>query len=447
MIKVYKIKQGLDIKLKGKAESIIKQEQVVVNEYALKPTDFPGLTPRVVVREGDSVKAGTPLFYDKYQEKVKFVSPVSGIVKEVRRGERRKVLEVIITPDEKAFTYETFEADEKASPEEIKEVMLKAGIFPSIKQRPYDVIANPEETPRAIFVSTFDTAPLGLDYDFIIRRELDSFKAGLRVLSKLAPLYVNLRDVSDKDMTEGIEATVSVFKGKHPASNVGVQINKIAPINKGETIWTIAPQDVIILGRLFLEKKYDARIVVALSGSEVIHPIYYSLYKGVNVQGVLKGNLKDEQVVRVISGNTLVGTKIEENGFLGFYDNQLTVIPEGAEYEFLGWIRPGFGKMSVSRSFFSWLVPNRKYNLSANTRGEERAFVMSGEYERVFPMDIMPVQLLKAILAKDIDKMEQLGIYDVAPEDFSLCEFVCTSKIESQRIVREGLDYLRNELR
>lgn len=447
MIKVYKIKQGLDIKLKGKAESIIKQEQVVVNEYALKPTDFPGLTPRVVVREGDSVKAGTPLFYDKYQEKVKFVSPVSGIVKEVRRGERRKVLEVIITPDEKAFTYETFEADEKASPEEIKEVMLKAGIFPSIKQRPYDVIANPEETPRAIFVSTFDTAPLGLDYDFIIRRELDSFKAGLRVLSKLAPLYVNLRDVSDKDMTEGIEATVSVFKGKHPASNVGVQINKIAPINKGETIWTIAPQDVIILGRLFLEKKYDARIVVALSGSEVIHPIYYSLHKGVSVQGVLKGNLKDEQVVRVISGNTLVGTKIEENGFLGFYDNQLTVIPEGAEYEFLGWIRPGFGKMSVSRSFFSWLVPNRKYNLSANTRGEERAFVMSGEYERVFPMDIMPVQLLKAILAKDIDKMEQLGIYDVAPEDFSLCEFVCTSKIESQRIVREGLDYLRNELR
>lgn len=446
MIKVYKIKQGLDIKLKGRAESIIKKEQVGVEEYALKPTDFPGLTPRIVVREGDKVKAGTPLFYDKYQEKVQFVSPVSGTVKEIRRGERRKVLEVVVTPDEKAFTYETFEADEKASPEEIKAVMLKAGIFPSIRQRPYDVVANPDETPRAIFVSTFDTAPLALDYDFIIKRELEAFKKGLQILSKLAPLYVNLRDVADKDIVDGVEATVSVFKGKHPASNVGVQINKLTPINKGEAIWTIAPQDVIILGRLFIEKKYDARIVVALSGSEVIHPIYYSLHKGVNIQGVLKGNLKDDQEVRVISGNTLVGTKIEENGFLGFYDNQLTVIPEGAEYEFLGWMKPGFGKMSVSKSFFSWLTPNKKYSLSANTRGEERAFVMSGEYERVFPMDIMPVQLLKAILAKDIDKMEQLGIYDVAPEDFALCEFVCTSKIESQRIVREGLNYLKNEL-
>ncbi len=447
MAKVYKIKQGLDIKLKGKAESIVKQEQTQPTLYALKPSDFVGLTPKLSVKEGDVVKAGTPLFYDKYQPEVKFVSPVSGVVKEVRRGERRRILEVVVSKTEGTMEYETFDANETASVEEIKKVMLEAGIFPAIKQRPYDIVANPNETPKAVFVSAFDTAPLEVDYDFILDRYLESFHMGLRILSKFAPLYLNVGETTNRKIYEGCkEAKVGVFKGPHPASNVGTQINKINPINKDEVVWTMAPQDVIILGRLFQEKKYDARVLTAVCGSEVINPLYVELPKGFAVKEILKANLKDDTTIRVISGNVLTGTKIEETGYLGFYANQITVIPEGNEFEFLGWALPGFGKMSVSKTFCSWLTPNREYNLSANLHGEKRAFVVSDEYDKVFPMDILPVQLLKAILAKDIDRMEQLGIYEVAPEDFALCEFVCTSKIESQRIVREGLDYLKKEL-
>ncbi|PVX52621.1 Na(+)-translocating NADH:ubiquinone oxidoreductase A subunit [Balneicella halophila] len=447
MAKVYRIKQGLDIKLKGKAESIIKQEHANPNEYALKPTDFAGLTPKLTVREGDTVKAGTPLFYDKYHPEVKYVSPVSGVVKEVRRGERRRILEVVVSKNEGAIEYETFDANENASIDEIKKVMLEAGIFPAIKQRPYDIVADPHTKPKAVFVSAFDTAPLAVDYDFVINRNLDAFHAGLRILSKFAPLYLNVGPTSSRKIYEGSkEAKVSIFRGPHPASNVGTQINKLNPINKDEVVWTIAPQDIIILGRLFEEKKYDARILTAVCGSEIINPLYVELPKGFAVKEVLCGNLKDDNTIRIISGNVLTGTKIEETGYLGFYSSQITVIPEGDEYEFLGWAKPGFGKMSVSRTFFSWLNMNKKYELSSNLHGEERAFVMTDEYDKVFPMDILPVQLLKAILAKDIDKMEQLGIYEVAPEDFALCEFVCTSKIESQRIVREGLNYLKTEL-
>lgn len=447
MTKVYRIKQGLDIKLRGKADSIVKQDHAVPTEYAFKPSDFPGLTPKLTVREGDIVKAGTPLFYDKYQAEVKFTSPVSGTVKEIKRGERRRILEVVVTKNQGATEYETFDADENASIEEIKAVMLKAGVFPAIKQRPYDIVADSHKTPKAVFVSAFDTAPLGIDYDFIINRDLEAFHTGLRILGKFAPLYVNVGPTSSRKIYEGSkEAKVSIFRGSHPASNVGTQINKLNPINKDEVVWTMAPQDVIVLGRLFKDKKYDARILAAICGSEVINPLYVELPKGFAVKDVLKGNLKDNETVRIISGNVLTGTKIEESGYLGFYASQITVIPEGNKYEFLGWALPGFGKMSVSKTFFSWLMPNKQYQLSANLHGEERAFVVTGEYDAVFPMDILPVQLLKAILARDIDKMEQLGIYEVAPEDFALCEFVCTSKIESQHIVREGLDYLKKEL-
>lgn len=447
MAKVYRIKQGLDIKLKGKAESIIKQQHACPAEYAFKPSDFVGLTPKLTVREGDSVKAGTPLFYDKYQPEVNFTSPVSGVVKKIERGERRRILEIVVAKNDEAIEYETFAADENASLEDIKKTMLQAGIFPAIKQRPYDIVANPNETPKAVFVSAFDTAPLAVDYDFIINRNLEAFHAGLRILSKFAPLHLNIGPTSNRKIWEGSkEAKVSIFRGPHPASNVGTQINKLCPINKEEIVWTMAPQDVIILGRLFQDKKYDARILTAICGSEVINPLYVELPKGFATKQVLKGNLKDEGTIRIISGNVLTGTQIQESGYLGFYANQITVIPEGDEYEFLGWALPGFNKMSVSRTFFSWLHPNKSYKLSANLHGEKRAFVVTGEYDSVFPMDILPVQLLKAIMAKDIDKMEQLGIYEVAPEDFALCEFVCTSKIASQHIVREGLDYLKKEL-
>ncbi len=262
MTKVYRIKQGLDIKLKGKAETLVKQEYAQPSLYALKPSDFPGLTPKLSVKEGEAVKAGMTLFYDKYNPEVKFVSPVSGVVKEVKRGERRRILEVIVSKNEGKTEFETFDANENASVEEIKKVMLQAGIFPAIKQRPYDIVANPTDTPKAIFVSAFDTAPLAVDYDFIIDRNLEAFHTGLRVLSKFAPLHLSIGADSNKKLYESCkEAKVAVFKGMHPASNVGTQINKINPINKNEVVWTMAPQDVIILGRLFTEKKYDARIL------------------------------------------------------------------------------------------------------------------------------------------------------------------------------------------
>lgn len=448
MTKVYRIKQGLDIKLKGEAESIIKKEFATPDIYAIKPTDFAGLTPKLSIREGDSVKAGTPLFHDKAQPEIQYVSPISGIVKEVKRGERRRILEVIVSKNNsETMEYKTFNAEENAPLEDIKNVMLEAGIFPSIKQRPYDIVANPNETPKAIFISAFDSAPLSLDYDFIIERNSDAFKKGIEILSKFAPVHISIGANSNENLYNGIKkAKISIFKGKHPAGNVGVQINKISPINKDEIVWTIAPQDIIILGKLFINKKYDAEIVVALCGSEVNNPLYFRVLKGAKISSMLKGNLKDDDKVRIISGNVLTGEKVPENGFLGFYANQITVIPEGDDYEFLGWAMPGLRKMSMSKTFFSWLTPSRKYRSTANLHGEERAFVVSGEYEKVFPMNILPVQLLKAIMSKDIDKMEQLGIYEIAPEDFALCEFVCTSKIESQRIVREGLDYLKKEL-
>lgn len=448
MTKVYRIKQGLDLKLKGRAESIIKKEYAVADLYAIKPLDFPGLTPKLCVREGDEVKAGTPLFYDKYQPEVQYVSPVSGIVKEIKRGERRRILEVIVSRNgEDTIVYETFATDENASTEDIRKVMLQAGIFPAIKQRPYDIVAEPHESPKSIFISAFDTAPLAVDYDFVIQRNKEAFQKGVEILGKFAPVSLNIGENSDKKLYDDVKhATVNVFKGKHPASNVGVQINKISPINKNEVVWSIAPQDVVILGRLFLEQRYDAQMYIALCGSEVTNPLYYSLIKGSQITNILKGNLKDDERIRVISGNVLVGEKVPENGFLGFYANQITVIPEGDKYEFMGWAMPGFGKMSMSKTFFSWLTPNKEHRATAKMHGEHRAFVVTEQYEKVFPMDIMPVQLLKAILAKDIDKMEQLGIYEVAPEDFALCEVVCTSKIESQRIVREGLDYLKKEL-
>ncbi len=447
MTKVYKIKRGLDIKLKGRAHAIIMQGHPQPKEYALLPSDFSGLVPKLLVKEGNVIKAGEPLFYDKNQPEVMFTSPVSGVVKEIKRGERRRILAVIVEKAEGDTQYASFDVDENAPVEEIRKVMLQAGVFPAIKQRPYDVVADPSQMPKAVFVSAFDTAPLALDYDFIIEKDPEAFSKGLAVLAKFAPLYLNVGSNSGSRLFEGVEnLIVSKFKGVHPASNVGVQINKIAPVNKGETVWTIRPEDVIILGRLFLDKRYDSRILTAVCGSEVNTPSYVELPKGFALQDIVKNNAKDDTTVRIISGNVLTGEKKDEDGFMGFYANQLTLIPEGNEYEFLGWALPGFGKMSMSKTFFSWLTPNREYRLSANLRGEERAFVVSDEYAKVFPMDILPVQLLKAILARDIDRMEQLGIYEVAPEDFALCEFVCTSKIESQKIVREGLDYLKKEL-
>ena len=450
MSEVKKIKKGLDIKLIGKAEKVLEKADRS-ETYAIKPTDFPGLTPKLKVKVDTEVKAGSPLFFDKYKPEVNFVSPVSGKVVAINRGERRKILEVVVQADAE-IQYEEFK---KADPnglsrEEIKEEILKSGLWAFVRQRPYDVIAKPEETPKAIFVSAFDSAPLAADVDFLLEGEAEAFQLGIDALAKLTDgkvhLNVNPNLNQAKMFSEVKNATVNKFAGVHPAGNVGVQIHHIDPMNKGEVAWVIRPQEVVFIGRLFQKGIYDVSRKVALCGSEVKTPCYFETITGASVRNILKGKLKDDEKIRVISGNVLTGTKIPEDGFIGMYDSQITVIPEGDKHEFLGWAMPGLSKFSMSKSFFSWLTPNKEYRLDANLNGEHRAYVVSGEYEKVLPMDVLPVHLIKSILVEDIDQMEQLGIYEVAPEDFALCEFVCTSKIDVQDILRQGIDLMIKEM-
>ncbi len=449
MSKVIQIKRGLDIKLKGEAEKIsVKADRSQF--YGLKPTDFSGLTPKLTVKEGDEVKAGSPLFFDKKNPDILFTSPVSGKVSLVNRGERRKILEVVV----EAAETDEYVSFEKADPlsltrEDVIKNIMKSGLWPSIKQRPYDIIANPEEMPKAIFISAFDSSPLSPDYDFVMQDQEHVFQTGINALTRLTEgkIHVNINKdyPSAKAFTEAKNVQVNYFHGPHPSGNVGVQIHHIDPINKGEVVWVLKPQDVAAIGRLFETGTYDASKIIALAGSEVKNPKYYKILNGASITQIIKDNI-NEGKVRYISGNPLTGSKIINEGFIGYYDSQLSVIPEGDYYEFFGWALPGLGKFSFSKAFISWLTPNKEYALDTNYHGAERAFVMTGEYEKVLPMDVYPMQLLKAILVEDIDLMEKLGIYEVAEEDFALCEFICTSKIEIQSIIRKGLDLMIKEM-
>jgi len=449
MSEVIKIRKGLDIKLKGKADKIfIKAPRS--KTYSVKPVDFQTLTPKIVAKPCVEVKVGSTLFYDKYRPEIKFVSPVSGIVQKILRGERRRIIAIIVEDDGKDAALSFKKGDPNSmSREEIVENLLESGLWPVIHQRPYDVIASPADNPKGIFISGFDTAPLAPDYDFIMKDNENEFQVGIDVLARLTEGKVHLgldaRYPAAKAYTEARNVERHYFKGPHPAGNVGIQIHKISPVNKGEKVWTVKPQDVITIGKLFLTGKYDPSVVVALCGSEVKKPVYYKLIRGAEVASIVNDNLAQENV-RMISGNVLTGRKISMEGHIGFSDSQVTVIPEGDYYEMFGWITPGLKKFSVSRSFLSWLMPNKEYTLDTNLHGGERAFVMTGEYEKVLPMDIYPVALLKSILVEDIDKMEQLGIYEVVEEDMALCEFVCTSKTPVQSILRSGLNLLRKEL-
>lgn len=449
MAEVIRIKKGLNIRLQGKADKIfVKAERSAT--YGIRPTDFPGLVPKLTVKPDDRVKAGTSLFHDKYRPEVQFTSPVSGTVLAINRGERRRVLEVVIQAD----TADEHEVFLKASPaslsrSQIVENLLKSGLWPAIRQRPYNIVANPTDEPKAIFISGFDTAPLAPDYDFVVKGCEADFQTGIDALRKLTQGKIHLNLNSDypasKVFTGASGVQINYFKGPHPAGNVGIQIHHLDPINKGEVAWTINPQHVIVIGRLFNQGIYEPDMVVALTGSEVLRPRYYKLKAGAAIANIVADNIK-AGIVRYISGNVLTGTRITADGHLGFYDSQLTVIPEGNHFEFLGWAMPGLHKFSVSRSFFSWLQVDREFRLDTNLNGGIRPFVVSGQYEKVLPMDIYPVHLLKAILAEDIDQMENLGIYEVAEEDFALCEFVCTSKIEVQSIIRKGLDMMVSEM-
>ena len=448
MANLIKLRKGLDINLKGKAAA----EVVAVKEpgfYALCPDDFTGVTPKVVVKEQEYVMAGGPLFIDKNHPEVQFVSPVSGVVTSVERGARRKVLSITVEAAQEQ-DYEEFgkENVSKMDAVSVKAALLKSGMFAFIKQRPYDIVADPTVAPRAIFVSAFDTNPLAPDFELALKGEEVNFQTGLDALAKIAKTYLGI-SVNQKAaaLTQAKNVTLTVFDGPHPAGNVGVQINNIAPINKGETVWTIDPQAVIFIGRLFNTGHVDLTRLVAVTGSEVKKPSYCKLKVGALLTNVFAGNVSTDKNLRYISGNVLTGKQITANGFLGAFHSQVTVIPEGDDvHEMLGWIMPRFDQFSTSHSYFSWLMGKKEYTLDARVKGGERHMIMSNEYDRVLPMDIMPEYLIKAIIAGDIDRMEALGIYEVAPEDFALCEFVCSSKMELQRIVREGLDMLRREM-
>ncbi len=444
MSKIIKLCKGLDIRLQGEAAKTIVDAPRAA-EYAVSPLDFEGVTPKMLVKVGDKVEAGSPLFFDKKRPEILFTSPVSGEVTAVNRGEKRKILSVVVAADQET-AYKQFPSLDlsSASREQIIELLLESGLWTMFVQRPYGVVASPSDMPKAIFVSAFDSAPLAVDYDFALASSHHALQKGFDVLRRLTDgkVHLSYNAKGQKPEVKGVE--LHAFQGKHPAGNVGVQIHHIDPINKGEKVWTLNIQDVAILGRLFLTGKVDMTRVIAVAGSCVTEPKYYRVVAGASIESILGGKLSNEHA-RVISGNVLTGRAVEKGGFLGVNANQITVIPEGDDYELLGWAMPRFKKFSVSRAYFSWLFPCRKYNLDTNTNGGERAFVMSDLYDKYLPMDVYPAYLIKACLANDLDKMENLGIYEVVEEDLALCEFVCPSKIEFQQIIRNGINLMMKE--
>ena len=445
------IKRGLDIKLKGSAEKVIGNAPHS-DVFAVKPSDFLGLVPKLAVKQGVEVFAGDALFYDKKNPEVVIPSPVSGEVVEIKRGAKRKILEVKVLAD-KEINYRDFgAADPKSlSREQVIEKLLKSGLWSLIRQRPFSIIADYTAQPKSIHISGFNTHPLAPDYDFIMEGKQELFQKGIDAITKLSnKVHLNLNGKTGFSKPfENIEGVqISYFKGSHPAGNVGTQIHKIDPINKGDVIWYIGAQDVLTIARLFESGKYDASKIIALTGSEVKGPQYFEVLNGIKISAVVQDKVSNSNV-RYISGNPLTGTKVEEIGFLGFYDDQITVLPEGNHLDFFltdGWFGLGLKKFSMSKSYLNWLMPNKEYALNTNVNGEERAFVVTGEMEKVFPYDIYPMSLIKAVMINDIDAMEKLGIYEVDAEDFALCEFINTSKIDIQQIVRDGMENMREEL-
>jgi len=452
MSKTVKLRKGLDIRLVGDAQQVVN-ELSLPSQVSVKPSDFYGMTPKMVVKAGERVKAGSVVFHDKYDEQVKYVSPVSGTINDIVRGDKRRILSVLIDVDATQDFVEHGPLDpDGMSPEQVKAKMLEAGLWMFVKQRPLDVVANPANNPKAIFISSFDSSPLAPDLGFILNGQAEEFQIGLNALAKLTTgkvyLGLNGKSKNSEIFSQAKNVELNTFVGKHPAGNVGTQIHHIAPINKGEFVWTVNAQDVAIIGRFFKTGKFNASKIIALTGSEAQNPSYFKTVIGANVSKILKNNVKQDGDVRVISGNPLTGDQIHPNGFLGAYHNQITLLPEGDQLKFFlttGWLGLGFDKFSNSRLFPTFLLANKKFRLDTNTNGEERAFVVTGELERVFPFDILPMQLVKAAITQDIDGMENLGIYEVAPEDFALCEYVCTSKINIQDEIRKGLDMIAEE--
>lgn len=448
MTEQIRLRKGLDIKLKGRAK---KQTMPLESSklYAIVPDDFVGVTPKMAVKAGDHVKAGETLFVNKISEEVRFASPVSGTVKSIERGDRRKILYVSVEADDEQMFADFGTKDiQTLDGEGVKKALLEAGLFGYINQLPYAVSTTPDTEPKAIFVSALRDKPLQGDFEYELEGQEQAFQTGLTALSKIAKVYLSIStQQSSKALTEAKNVELTVFDGPCPAGNVGVQVNHLSPVNKGEVVWTVDPTAVIFFGRLFQTGKVDLTRVVAIAGSKVKEPAYVKALIGTPIKDIVAGRLTATEHVRILNGNPLTGTIAGDNAFLGAHTSEVVAMPEGDDVdEMAGWIMPRFNQFSTSRSYFSWLFGKKKeYDLDARIKGGKRNIIMSGEYDSVLPMDIYGEYLIKAIITGNIDKQEQLGIYEVSPEDFALAEFVDSSKQPLQQIVRNGLNTLRKE--
>jgi Na+-transporting NADH:ubiquinone oxidoreductase subunit A len=448
MQEYFKIKKGLNIPIEGEAP-LIDLPDLVGDKYAILPQDFRLFSPRLLVQEGDKVLVGQPIIQNKLNENILVTSPISGTVTAIVRGEKRLLKQIIISPDTKQ-EYKIFNIPTTLDRDNIIQILLESGLWVNIRQRPYGIIANPSDMPKAIFISAFDSSPLAADPDYLIKGEEDNFQKGIDILKILTscPIHLNISPLRNKsNFYKNIKnVELHYFEGPHPTGNVGVQIAKISPINKGDIYWYLYPQDVIFIGRLFQNGRLDMHKKIVLTGSELNERGYMTALPGISMHTLLSNRLKQNNV-RVISGNVLTGTNAGIEGFLSYYDNQITVIPEGNYYDFFGWVAPKFTKYSPSRMVMNWLIrsKNKKYVLDTNMHGEERPFILSDQYDKYFPFDIYPVYLLKAILSENIEQMENLGIYEIVEEDFALPEYVCVSKINLQEIVRKGIDLMIKE--
>ena len=448
MTEQIRLRKGLDIKLKGRAKKQTMPLELS-KLYAIVPDDFVGVTPKMAVKAGDHVKAGETLFVNKISEEVRFASPVSGTVKSIERGDRRKILYVSVEADDEQ-TFADFGAKDiqTLDGEGVKKALLEAGLFGYINQLPYAVSTTPDTEPKAIFVSALRDKPLQGDFEYELEGQEQAFQTGLTALSKIAKVYLSIgAQQNSKALTEAKNVELTVFDGPCPAGNVGVQVNHLSPVNKGEVVWTVDPTAVIFFGRLFQTGKVDLTRVVAVAGSKVKEPAYVKALVGTPIKDIVAGRLTATEHVRILNGNPLTGTIAGDNAFLGAHTSEVVAMPEGDDVdEMAGWIMPRFNQFSTSRSYFSWLFGKKKeYDLDARIKGGKRNIIMSGEYDSVLPMDIYGEYLIKAIITGNIDKQEQLGIYEVSPEDFALAEFVDSSKQPLQQIVRNGLNTLRKE--
>lgn len=445
MSKKYTIRKGLNLPLFGEPIKELKPAKFVSN-HAIRPSEFIGLKPKLAVKVGDKVKAGQTILFDKKNERIKIPSPISGEISAIQRGPKRRLDQIVIRANEKC-EYLNFGVNTALKKDEIKNKLLESGAWTLFKMRPYGCLANPDDSPKAIFINGMGSDPFASKPGFSLKGKEELFSRGLEVLKQLSDRTILsiAQDENSDLLTNANDIEIHRFSGPHPSGNTSVHISRVSPLNKGEVIWTIAAQDVAIIGKLFELGELHLDRTIAAGGSGMKNPQYYEVRGGQSMKTFFseetnKGNY------RYISGSVLSGEDIGKEGYLGFLAKQVSVIPEGENTDFLGWVLPGFNKYSFSKAYFSWLFPNRKYNLTTKLNGEERAFVVTGQYDKVFPFDILPNQLLKSIWAEDIEKMEELGIYEIIPEDFALCEVICTSKQPLQEMVRKGLDILYNEM-